>query len=111
MTDTPIEVDCQSVKAQQDADENFLFLDCRESSEYDTVKIDWATLFPMSEIQDRIGELDDRKNDRIVIHCHHGGRSLQVANWMRQQGYANAQSMAGGIDLWAREIEPGMLRY
>jgi rhodanese-related sulfurtransferase len=65
----------------------------------------------MSEIQERIGELDGRQNDRIVIHCHHGGRSLQVAHWMRQQGYSNAQSMAGGIDLWAQEIEPGMTRY
>jgi adenylyltransferase/sulfurtransferase len=98
MSETPIEIDCPTVKAKLDANENFMFLDCREANEYDTVKIDGATLFPMSEIQEKIGELD-------------GGRSLRVANWMRQQGYANAQSMAGGIDLWALEIEPGMTRY
>jgi rhodanese-related sulfurtransferase len=111
MSETPIEIDCKSVKTQQDANDEFLFLDCREASEYETVSINGATLLPMSEIQERIGELDGRQNDRIVIHCHHGGRSLQVAHWMRQQGYSNAQSMAGGIDLWAQEIEPGMTRY
>jgi rhodanese-related sulfurtransferase len=111
MSETPIEIDCPTVKAKLDANENFMFLDCREANEYDTVKIDGATLFPMSEIQEKIGELDGHQTDQIVIHCHHGGRSLRVANWMRQQGYANAQSMAGGIDLWALEIEPGMTRY
>ena len=111
MSVTPIEIDCQSVKAKLDASENFLFLDCREADEYETVSINGATLLPMSELQDRVGELDCRQADQIVIHCHHGGRSLRVANWLRKQGFANAQSMAGGIDQWACEIEPGMGRY
>lgn len=111
MSVTPIEIDCQSVKAKLDASENFLFLDCREADEYETVSISGATLLPMSALQDRVGELDGRQADRIVIHCHHGGRSLRVANWLRKQGFANAQSMAGGIDQWACEIEPGMGRY
>jgi rhodanese-related sulfurtransferase len=111
MSEVPIEVDCQSVKAKLDANDGFTFLDCREANEYDTVKIEGATLLPMSEIQERISELDGQQDGQIIVHCHHGGRSLRVANWMRQQGYVNAQSMAGGIDLWAREIEPGMQRY
>jgi rhodanese-related sulfurtransferase len=46
-----------------------------------------------------------------VVHCHHGGRSLRVAHWLREQGFANAQSMAGGIDRWSQEIDPSVPRY
>ena len=109
--EVPLEIDCPSVKAKLDAGDQFLFVDCREASEYESVKIEGTTLLPMSEMAKRVGELEEHRDSEIIIHCHHGGRSLQVANWLRQQGFSTAQSMAGGIDVWAVEIEPGMLRY
>lgn len=109
--EVPVEIDCATVKARLDAGDPFVFLDCRESSEYDAVRIEGATLLPMSEMAERVGELEEHRNSDIIIHCHHGGRSLRVANWLRQQGFSKAQSMAGGIDVWAVEIEPGMPRY
>lgn len=107
----PIEVSCAQVKARLDAGDRLLLLDCREPDEHKTVCIKQATLLPMSEIQARICELDAFRDDDIVVHCHHGGRSLRVANWLRQQGFAKAQSMAGGIDQWAIEIDPSLPRY
>ena len=65
----------------------------------------------MSELQERVSELESHKDREIIVHCHHGGRSLRVAMFLRQNGYATATSMAGGIDAWAVEIEPGMARY
>jgi rhodanese-related sulfurtransferase len=65
----------------------------------------------MSEMAERVGELEPYRDWRIVVHCHHGGRSLRVANWLRGQGFANAQSLAGGIDAWAAEIDPTLPRY
>lgn len=106
-----IEIDCQNVKSKLDSDDSFLLLDCREQNEWDHVRIDGATLVPMSEIQERVGELDAHRDGEVIVYCHHGGRSLQVANWLRQQGFSQAQSMAGGIDVWAQEIEPGLPRY
>jgi len=88
-----------------------LFVDCREPDEYALVRIDRAVLVPMRELPAKIAELAPHFERRIVVHCHHGGRSLKAANWLRQNGYPNAQSMAGGIDAWAVEIEPGMKRY
>ena len=41
----------------------------------------------------------------IVVMCHHGVRSLNVTNWLRQQGFENVQSMRGGIDRWSREVD------
>ena len=47
----------------------------------------------------------------LVVFCHHGVRSLNVVHWLREQGVAACQSMAGGIDRWSLEIDPGVPRY
>lgn len=107
----PMETDCASVKAMLDRGEPFLLLDCREASEHAQVHIPQAQLIPMGELPARLGELAAHQNAPIVVHCHHGGRSLRVANWLRQQGFAHAQSMKGGIDDWAVSIQPGLPRY
>jgi rhodanese-related sulfurtransferase len=108
---TPLEVNCQTVKSKLDAGGNLLLIDCREQDEYATAHIAGATLLPMSELAQRVAELEPHKNDEIVIHCHHGGRSLRVTNWLRQQGFANVSSMAGGIDEWSQVIDPSVPRY
>ncbi len=107
----PLEINCSDVKARLDAGGEFFFLDCREKVEFDHVRIAGATLLPMSEITQRLDELLPHKEREIVVHCHHGVRSLQVAHWLAQQGFSDVKSMAGGIDLWAQTIEPGMTRY
>jgi rhodanese-related sulfurtransferase len=99
----PLEIDCRTVKTRRDAGEDLLLLDCREPDEYETVHIKGARLLPMSQIVDRVGELEPHRTQPIVVHCHHGGRSLRVANWLTQQGFTDVKSMAGGIDQWAAE--------
>ena len=106
-----MEVDCKTVKAKLDAGEGFVFIDCREQNEYDRVKIEGTILIPMGEIPERISELQQHKDSEIIIHCHHGGRSLSVANWLKAQGFQSALSMAGGIDVWAQEIDSSLPRY
>ena len=106
-----MEVDCQTVKAKLDAGEDFVFIDCREQKEYDLVRIEGAQLIPMSEIPTRVGELEAHKDSEIIIHCHHGGRSLNVARWLKNNGFSNPLSMAGGIDVWAQEIDTTLPRY
>ncbi len=106
-----LEINCAGVKAKLDAEDDFLLLDCREPDEYELVNIDGAVLLPMSEIQERVGELNDYRDREIVVHCHHGGRSLQVTMWLAQQGFEKIKSMAGGIDQWAAEIDRSLSRY
>lgn len=107
----PLEINCQAVKSKLDAGDDFLLLDCREVDEYQTVNIKGARLLPMSQLMTRVGEIEEFKDKAVVVHCHHGGRSLKVANWLRQQGFLQAQSMAGGIDEWATGIDPSLPRY
>jgi len=111
LDEVALEVGCSEVKQLLDTVADFTLLDCRELNEYEVVKIEGATLLPMSEIAERREELAGKEEASIVVHCHHGTRSAQVAAWLRQQGFAKAQSMAGGIDAWVLEIEPGMKRY
>ena len=108
---TPIEISVPEVAQLRAKGETFVFIDCREPDEAAICKIEGAELMPMSSLADRVGELAGHEGERIVVLCHKGGRSYRVANWLRQQGFAHAQSMAGGIDDWALEIEPSMARY
>jgi rhodanese-related sulfurtransferase len=108
---TPLEVNCQTVKGMLDEGRPFLFLDCREKDEYETARIAGTTLLPMSELGERVAELESHRDSEIVVHCHHGGRSLRVTNWLRQQGFAKVSNMAGGIDQWSQTIDPSVPRY
>ena len=109
--DPPLEIDVQSVQALRTAGTPFLLLDCREPEEHAIASLPAAVLVPMAEIPARLAELERHRDGRIVVHCHHGGRSLRVAHWLRARGFAQAQSMAGGIEAWALEIDPGTPRY
>ena len=111
MTDLPLEIDCRSVKQKLDANDGLLLIDCREADEYATTHIAQAKLLPMSEIADRLGELEAFRQRPIAVHCHHGGRSLRVVRWLREQGFSQAQNMTGGIDLWSQEIDNTVPRY
>jgi rhodanese-related sulfurtransferase len=107
----PIEIDVRSVKQMLDGREKFVFLDCREPAEVATAQIAGTTHIPMREVPARIAELGTASNQRIVVHCHHGGRSLRVTQFLRQQGFEQAQNMAGGIDAWSLEVDPSVPRY
>ena len=112
MTDTQsIEVGVQEVKRMLDAGEKFLLLDVRQPKEYDTARIPGAMLLPLSELPKRVEELRAYVGQPIVTHCHKGMRSLQAAQWLRSQGFADTRSMAGGIEEWSLKIDPKVPRY
>ena len=88
-----------------------LLLDCRTEEEYSIAKIAQSKLIPMQEIPERLDELEPWKQKRLVVHCHHGIRSLRVAKWLREQGFKNAQSLKGGIEAWRNEIDSSIPSY
>lgn len=111
-TSVPLEVDVSTVRDMliRSRDE-IVLLDCREPAEADIAVIRGAVLIPMGQIAASAERLSSMNGKRIVVHCHHGGRSLRVANWLRANGHADAQSMAGGIDAWSLEIDQTVPRY
>jgi rhodanese-related sulfurtransferase len=86
-----------------------MVLDVREPWELKVCTLPNITHIPMRDIHARIGELDKQK--RIVVLCHHGVRSQFVANFLAQQGYAHIFNLRGGIDAWAKTIDPAMATY
>ena len=104
------EITPDAVQALRESGEPFTLLDVREPWEYDAARIDGSKLIPMGDIPMRANqELDPEEH--IVVVCHHGVRSLNVTNWLRQQGFERAQSMRGGINLWSQIIDPKVPMY
>ncbi len=107
----PFDIAPREVQALLKASEDFLLLDCRERDEHALARIAGATLMPMSELGARVAELLPHRQRRIVVHCHHGGRSSQVVEWLRQQSFTRAQNLSGGIDEWSLQVDPTVPRY
>jgi rhodanese-related sulfurtransferase len=85
-------------------------IDVREPWEVATAHIDGSVTMPMGDVPARAHqELDP--DERIVVFCHAGVRSMNVTVWLRNQGFEQAQSMRGGIDAWSAEIDPAVPRY
>lgn len=84
-------------------------LDVRENWEFQTARIEDSTLIPMGEVVGRIAELDPTQE--IVVICHHGARSMRVAGFLEQRGFSRIYNLAGGVDAWARTVDPGMRVY
>jgi rhodanese-related sulfurtransferase len=85
-------------------------VDVREPWEFAKTSIEGSLLMPMGEVPARANaELDP--DERLLVLCHHGVRSMNVAVWMRNQGFEQAQSVRGGIDAWSREVDPHLARY
>ena len=106
-----IEINVQAVKTLIDSNGDFLLLDCRNPDEYQTARIDKSMLIPMNDLPGRVQELEEYREKHIVVHCHHGGRSLMVTEWLRGQGFANVQNMTGGIDAWSQVVDQEVPRY
>jgi len=85
-------------------------LDVREPWEFATAHVDGSLPMPMGEVPARAHqELDPE--ERLVVMCHHGIRSMNVTVWLRNQGFEQAQSVRGGIDAWSAEVDPAVARY
>ncbi len=84
-------------------------LDVREPFELQICQVPGATHIPMGQISQRLDEVP--RDAHVLVMCHHGGRSARVMQYLRQNGFDKVTNVAGGIDAWARQIDPAMQRY
>jgi adenylyltransferase/sulfurtransferase len=91
--------------------DELLLLDVREPSEHARAKIEGARLVPLGQLDARVNELADWRNKRVVIHCHHGGRSARACALLREHGFEQVENLAGGIDAWSQSVDPSVPRY
>ena len=106
-----LEISARDLAARLKSGESGLvLLDVREPWEFATAQIAGSTPMPMGEIPSRVfQELDPEAH--IVTVCHSGVRSMNVALWLRNQGFEKVQSLGGGIDAWSQQVDPAVPRY
>jgi rhodanese-related sulfurtransferase len=88
-----------------------LLIDVRTPEEWAAAHVPGAVLIPLHELADRVDEIDVPSDTPIATICHHGMRSLKAALLLRGLGFTAARSVVGGIDLWARDVDPAVPRY
>jgi rhodanese-related sulfurtransferase len=86
-----------------------LLVDVREGWERDLATIPGALPIRMADVPLRLDELPRER--AIVVHCHHGARSYEVARWLEAHGYERLANLAGGIDAWSHDVDPAVPRY
>ena len=105
------ETDVQTVSQKLNDKENFVLVDVREPDELRLASLNFNQVepLPLSVLaREQLNGLPDSMQDKdaeIVVFCHTGVRSAQVTVWLRNNGWSNVLSMAGGIDAWARQID------
>ncbi|MEM1221354.1 MAG: rhodanese-like domain-containing protein [Verrucomicrobiota bacterium] len=85
------------------------FLDVREDTELEFCRINGAIHIPMGQIPERMDALP--RDEKLIVFCHHGMRSLNVVQYLEAQGFDNAINMTGGIDAWATDVDSSIGRY
>lgn len=95
----------------QDRGSGLVLLDCREQAEWEIARIAGSVHVPLGELPTRAPGLSIDARTPVAVICHHGVRSLRAAHWLRERGFGEARSVAGGIDLWSVAVDPAVPRY
>ncbi|HEV2328118.1 MAG TPA: molybdopterin-synthase adenylyltransferase MoeB [Verrucomicrobiae bacterium] len=108
--ENPNQVTVQEMKrALDDPSLGIKIIDVREPFEYEIAHINGVPLLPMSEIQRRFTELDP--NSQYYFLCKVGARSMDVVEFLHEQGFKYVKNIKGGLDAWSAEIDPSVPRY
>lgn len=108
------EISVHNLKEKIDAKApNLLLLDVREPFEQYQSNIEYenTTLIPLGELEDRLNELADQKEQEIVCLCRSGSRSADACQLLEKEGFTNVKNLRGGINQWAKEINPNLPIY
>lgn len=104
------QITAQALKSKRDqASEALVLLDVREPHEHQLCLIEGSVLLPMQQVPAALNTL--KLDQATVVICHHGMRSMQVAEFLQQNGFSQLLNLQGGIDAWALAVEPSMQRY
>ena len=103
------EITPKQVKERLDRGDSFTLIDVREPHEYEICSIPGAKLIPLSEFEDRLGELDS--DGDIVLHCKMGGRSAKAQDVLYANGFSTVKNMVGGITRWSDDVDPSVPKY
>ena len=99
----------RELKQRLERGDALTLLDVRERGEHAICALPGDLLIPMSDLPARLHELDP--DAETVVYCHHGIRSSHVIAHLQAQGFTKLMNLRGGIEAWARDVDPTMRRY
>lgn len=105
----PGEISARELKQRLERHEPLVLLDVRQGWETRLCRLENALHIPIEEIEMRVDELNPE--DETIVYCHQGVRSAAVTEYLSQLGFRDVRNLAGGLDEWARTIDPSMRRY
>jgi molybdopterin/thiamine biosynthesis adenylyltransferase/rhodanese-related sulfurtransferase len=103
------EITPRELQERLERGERIVIVDVREPHEWDIAHIEGARLIPLGELAARVHELDSA--DQIVLHCKTGARSARALEFLRGIGFRKLKNLKGGINAWAREVDPRLPTY
>jgi len=109
--DPALEITPRAVRDRLAAGDDLVFIDIREPDELAVASVDHHMHIPLGDLPSRLNDIDADEDTTIAVICHSGRRSLAATQFLHQQGLSGARSVAGGIDLWSRDIDPSIPRY
>lgn len=104
----PFEITVEEFKKMRDDGVAHQLVDCRRPDEFAFSNIG-GTLIEMKDIPQHLAELTTE--DPLIVICRTGSRSAMVTQFLRQNGFANAQNLKGGIYAWSEKIDPNVKKY
>lgn len=107
--DHPLEITVQEASRQLALSNPPVLIDVREADELAICRIPGAVHIPLAELPERLAEIPAGRP--VLIHCHHGGRSLRATHFLRARGRTEVSNVKGGIDAWSRQVDPAVPRY
>ena len=108
----PFEIMPAALQQRLAAGEKLFLIDVREPYEHHLSRLEGSELIPMDRIPTQFKHLEElAEQATLIMYCHHGIRSARVVDWLRGQGIASCQNLAGGIDRWSLEVDPSTPRY
>lgn len=105
----PIQIDVEELARWRASEVPHVLVDVREPWETELCLIAGSVAIPLGQLPQRAAEIPT--GSPVVVVCHHGGRSMQAVAWLRRSGRDDVTNLAGGVDAWARRIDPSMAVY
>ena len=100
-----MDINVQELRQKLESGEKFVFIDVREPWEYEEFNLG-ATLMPLGDLISNMWQLDDHKNDEIVVHCRSGSRSGMAQSLLTSSGFTQVRNLSGGITAWMDAYGP-----
>jgi rhodanese-related sulfurtransferase len=102
----------REVQQYLEAGKTLHMIDVREPHEFATAKIEGAVLIPMRTVPAELQDLEAKAAEApLIVFCHHGMRSMQVARFLQSNGFAQVINIDGGIDAWSAQVDASIPRY